>query len=56
MISQGYALNKQEPHGVMALPNVIWPWSIFYSKNQLPRNENKGSLGVFYFLKLNIQN
>jgi len=40
----------------MALPNVIWPWSIFYSKNQLLRKENKEFLGLFYFSKLNIQN
>jgi hypothetical protein len=41
----------------MALPNVIiWPWSISYSKDQLLRKENKESLGVFYFSKLNIQN
>jgi hypothetical protein len=38
----------------MALPNVISPWSIFYSKDQLLRKENKESLGVFYFL--NFQN
>jgi hypothetical protein len=40
-------------HRIMALPNVIWPWSIFYSKDQLLKKENKKSLGVFYFLKLN---
>jgi ferredoxin len=39
----------------MALPNVIWPWSIFYSKDQLLRKENKEFLGIFYFPKLNIQ-
>jgi hypothetical protein len=39
----------------MALPNVISPWSIFYSKDQLLRKEKKESLEVFYFLKLNIQ-
>jgi hypothetical protein len=33
----------------MALPNVIWPWSIFYSKDQLLRKGNKESLGVFFF-------
>jgi hypothetical protein len=33
-------------------PNVIWPWSIFYSKNQLLRNESQESLRVFYFSKL----
>jgi hypothetical protein len=38
----------------MALPNVIWPWSIFYSKNQLLRNENKESLKFLFVLKLNI--
>jgi hypothetical protein len=47
---------KQTAHHVMALPNVIWPWSIFYSKDQLLRKENKESLGVFYFSKLNIVN
>jgi hypothetical protein len=26
---------KQAAHRVMALPNVIWPWSIFYSKDPL---------------------
>jgi hypothetical protein len=40
----------------MALPTVIWPWSIFYFEDQLLRKENKESLGVFYFSKLNIQN
>jgi hypothetical protein len=50
------AQKKQAAHYVMALPNVIWPWSIFYSKDQLLRKENEESLGVFYFLKLNIQN
>jgi hypothetical protein len=29
--------------------NVIWPWSIFFSKDQLLRKENKKSLGVFFF-------
>jgi len=33
----------------MALPNVIWPWSIFYSKDQLLKKENKEFLGVFFF-------
>jgi hypothetical protein len=48
---------KQVARCEMALPNVIiWPWSIFYSKDQLLRKENKESLGVFYFSKLNIQN
>jgi hypothetical protein len=45
---------KQSTHCVMALLNVIWPWSIFYSKGQLLSKENKESLGVYYFLKLKI--
>jgi hypothetical protein len=40
---------KEVAHCVMALPNVIWPWSIFYSKDQLLRKENKESLGRFFF-------
>jgi len=48
---------KQVARCEMALPYVIiWPWSIFYSKDQLLRKENKESLGEFYFSKLNIQN
>jgi hypothetical protein len=47
---------KQAAHCLMALPNVIWPWSIYYSKGQLLKKENKKSLGVLYFPKLNIQN
>ncbi len=37
---------------VMALPNVIWPWSIFYSKDQLLKKENEESLWIFYFPKI----
>jgi hypothetical protein len=48
--------NQQAAHHAMAVPNVIWPWFIFYSKDQLRTKENKKNLGVFYFLKLNIQN
>jgi len=40
----------------VALPNVIWPWSIFYSKDQLFKKGNKKSLKIFYFPKLNNQN
>ncbi len=43
---------KQAAHLIMALPNVIWPWSIFDSKGQLLRKETKESLGVFDFSKL----
>jgi hypothetical protein len=49
-------MNKQAAHRVMALPNVMWPWSIFYSNEKLLRKENNESLGVFCFSKLNIQN
>jgi hypothetical protein len=49
-IYQGTLFSSQQAtHCVMALPNVIWPWSIFYSKDQLFRKENEESLGVFYF-------
>jgi ferredoxin len=32
----------------MALPNVIWPWSIFYFKDQFFHKENKESLRIFF--------
>jgi hypothetical protein len=47
---------KQVAHCVMAMPNVIWPLSIFYSKDQVLRKENKKSLGVFYFFKIEWSN
>jgi hypothetical protein len=31
---------KQIAHRLMVLPNVIWPWSIYYSKGQLLKKEN----------------
>jgi hypothetical protein len=49
-------INKQVAHCVIAMPDVIWPWSIFYFKGQLLKKENKESLAIYIFLKLNIQN
>jgi hypothetical protein len=49
---QNKTKQNKATHLVMALPNVIWPWSIFYSKDQLLRKENRESLGVFLLFKI----
>ncbi len=48
-IEGGLGVKKQSAHGVTTMPNLIWPWSIFYFKDQLHTKENKEFLRVFFF-------